>query len=310
MGITMLSAVYDLHRPTVSVVMPTYRRAELIEASIQTILQQTFTDFELIIQDDCSPDSTEAIVHSITDRRVQYGRNNTNLKMPENLNTAIKRTRGKYILVCHDHDLYDIQMIEKMVSILESHQSALYVHCGILQIDQFDQPTGFESVHNYPPLSEGWTWLQFMLKSYSCPVCANTMVQRKAHEQYGLYNTRYGFIADVEMWMRLSTKGDVAYLAEPLIHTRTRESDHEYATLRWDIVQAQLEINEKYFKELNARCGTSNFFRLRRCWQREKHLLIHYLYALKSQNSNAVLEGKKTLRNQGDLISKLVSILG
>ena len=58
--------------------------------------------------------------------------------------------------------------------------------------------------------------------SLHCPVCALTLVRREAHESYGLYDASYGFISDVEMWMRLSMRGDVAYIDKPLIDVRER----------------------------------------------------------------------------------------
>jgi hypothetical protein len=85
-----------------------------------------------------------------------------------------------------------------------------------------------------------------MLNSLHCPVCALTLVRREAHEKYGLYDPAAGFIADVEMWMRLSSHGDVAYVAEPLIAVREREQDH-FATKAWpSLLRATAEIHRQY----------------------------------------------------------------
>jgi hypothetical protein len=85
-----------------------------------------------------------------------------------------------------------------------------------------------------------------MLNSLSCPVCALTLVRREAHEKCGLYDPAAGFIADVEMWMRLSGQGDVAYVAEPLIAVREREQDH-FATKAWSsLLRATAEIHRQY----------------------------------------------------------------
>ena len=103
---------------------------------------------------------------------------------------------------------------------------ALFVHCAV---DVITQSGNYVRSHvgRWPELTPGWPWLKFMLSSFHCPVCALTVVRREAHEQYGLYDPSYGFVADVEMWMRLSRHGDVAYVREPLVQIRERDRRHE-----------------------------------------------------------------------------------
>ena len=95
----------------------------------------------------------------------------------------------------------------------------------IARIDVVRQDGSYVCSHvgDWPELTPGYSWLKVMLNSLHCPVCALTLVRREAHEKCGLYDPAGGFIADVEMWMRLSGQGDVAYVAEPLIAVRERE---------------------------------------------------------------------------------------
>src|SRR5207247_7732787 len=103
-----------------------------------------------------------------------------------------------------------------------------------------------ESKHNnindWPEITTGADWLRFMLQSLNCPVCALTIVRRESHEHYGLYDPSGGFIADVEMWMRLSSHGDVAYVREPLICVREREDQHIESLNgdRWIVTAARI----------------------------------------------------------------------
>lgn len=215
-------------RPLVSIVMPTWRRPSVIGDSVRSLLCQTLTNFELIISDDGdgSDGTAEAVCAAAGgDGRVRYVRNPAPLRMPQNLNAAIILSRGSFIAVCHDHDLYREDFLASMLAVLTKHPRATFVHCGVAIIDQNGQSKGVH-VGAWPPVSEGQAWARRMLATEHCPVCALTVVPRAQHEIHGLYDPAFGFIADVEMWLRLSCAGDVGYVAEPLIRVRERESDH------------------------------------------------------------------------------------
>ncbi|UQA62386.1 glycosyltransferase family 2 protein [Polyangium aurulentum] len=236
-------------RPRVSVVMPTYRRAHLIGGTIRSILGQSFADFELLVRDDGKgDDGTEEAVRAAAagDPRVKYHRNPKNLRMPANLNAGIEDASGELIAVCHDHDLYHPDFLAELVALLDRHPRALFAHTGIELVDQDDQPTGDRHVSAFAELTPGSEWLRTMLASFHCPVCALTLVRREAHERYGLYDPAYGFIADVEMWMRLSEHGDVAYAPKPLVRVRTREDGHEANENPWPIFATVFAIHRRY----------------------------------------------------------------
>jgi len=234
--------------PQVTVVMPTYRRSGQIGESIRSLLNGTFTDFELLVRDDGN--GTDGTSQAVTeaagrDPRVRYHRNREPLRMPGNLNAGIQESRGEMIAVCHDHDLYKANFLARLVEALELHQSALFVHCAIDVVRQ-DGSYVCSHVGEWSGLTPGCSWLKVMLNGLNCPVCALTLVRREAHEKCGLYDPAAGFIADVEMWMRLSGQGDVAYVAEPLIAVREREQDH-FATKAWSsLLRATADIHRQY----------------------------------------------------------------
>lgn len=83
--------------PTVSVVIPTYNRAHLVGRAIQSVLNQTYQDFEIIVVDDGSTDNTEEVVKSFNDPRIRYIRHDQNRGGSAARNTGIKMARGEYI---------------------------------------------------------------------------------------------------------------------------------------------------------------------------------------------------------------------
>lgn len=292
--------------PLVSIVMPTFKRAHLIGESIRSILDQTFTDFELIVRDDCSPDRTKEVVVGFDDPRIRYHRNIRNLGMPANLNEGIYNSVGQFTLVCHDHDLYERTMVEKMVQFLDQHPSAAFVHAGVVFIDQNSRQTGRRSVARYPKLSPGRAWLNHMLSRFDCPVCANSMVRRQAYEEYGLYDPDFGFIADTEMWMRLSLYGDVGYIAKPLIQVREREPDHKYSRINWALIDTVIRIHRLYARRSFS--GLNGYWRhLHLACRADRYLLEHYLACIKRKDNQACEEGRQYLLRSGVLLSRLVA---
>jgi glycosyltransferase involved in cell wall biosynthesis len=250
-NIPQLSPRKSIVGPRVTVVMPTYRRAHQIGESIRSLLEGTFPDFELLVRDDGN--GTDGTSQAVTeaaggDVRVRYHRNREPLRMPGNLNAGIQASRGELIAVCHDHDLYKQNFLARLVQVLDLHRSALFVHCAI---DVIRQDGGYVCSHvgDWSEFMLGHSWLKVMLNSLHCPVCALTIVRREAHEKYGLYNLRYSFISDVEMWMRLSRHGDVAFVAEPLIQVREREPGHAAISNWRTLLRTAVAIHRRYIPQ-------------------------------------------------------------
>ncbi|NTV91818.1 MAG: glycosyltransferase [Chlorobiaceae bacterium] len=123
--------VGSINRPIVTVTIPLYNNVRFIAQTIDSVLAQTFTDFELLIYDDQSTDGSYEIAASYTDRRIRLVRNPINLGPEENWNKAIGEVRGKYVkLVCGDDILYP-DCLEKQVAVFEDPQNAgLSLVCG------------------------------------------------------------------------------------------------------------------------------------------------------------------------------------
>lgn len=234
--------------PKVTVVMPTFNRAHVIGGAIQCILTGEWSDLELVVQDDGDGrDGTpEAVAAAAAgDPRVRYFRNERRLGIPGNLNAAIANSRGDLIAMCHDHDIYKPTFLRRMVEVLERNPSALFVHCAIDCITQEGKYVQTLSA-DWPELTLGMDWLRFMLSTNSCPVCALTLVRRSAHQQHGLYDPRNDFVSDIELWMRLSSKGDVAYIRESLIQVREREANHYATANAQKLVAHTADIHRRY----------------------------------------------------------------
>ena len=233
--------------PKVSVVIPTYNRADNLSTTIAHLLQQTLTNIEIVVADDGSTDHTCQVLEAIADRRVRYVRK-AHLGMPKILIEGVKETRGEYIMFCHDHDIYSKDMLAELASALDRHTTAAYAHCGIVVVD----PEGNNEIERYVrPYPEFMTGREFLtsalLPHLDSHVTALTMVRRATLEQEGI-DPLYEQCADVELWMRLCTIGDVAYVRKPLIRVRQRDSTSQMYFRGLRLASLVLQAKRKYIQ--------------------------------------------------------------
>jgi len=217
-----------LDSPThrVSVVLVTYNRAALLNRTIEGLLHQTFADFELIIADDASPDETRQICEEWArrDGRVKYHRRPVNVKMPENLNLGILSSTGEYVAILHDDDIYRSDLLEKWSASLDEFPNAAFVFNTYPVLDK-DGNVRLVVRMPLPRCSPGSVLLEeiyFKRWRLNSPVWGCAMIRRSALDRVGLFDARYGFWADVAMWMRLAEEFDVCYVDEPLITITSR----------------------------------------------------------------------------------------
>jgi len=216
-----------MRNPLVSVVLVTYNRAQALRQTLDTLVCQTLADFELIICDDASPDSTSAVVaeYSRLDSRLTYHRNPHNLGMPGNLNVGIRLSRGQFIANLHDGDLYDSTLLEKWTTALERYPTAAFVFNQYRMLAP-DGTTKIIWKEALPSIFSGKYLLEelfFRRPLFNSPVWGTVMARRTAYLEGRLFDERFGFVSDVDMWMRLADKYDIAYVPEPLISIPSRE---------------------------------------------------------------------------------------
>lgn len=111
--------------PTVSVVISTYKRANLVPQAIRSVLRQTYTDFEVIVVDDASPDNTREVVESIDDNRVKYIRHEKNKGLSAVRNTGIGAAVGRYIAFLDDDDEWREDKLEKQLEVIEIYDAVV-----------------------------------------------------------------------------------------------------------------------------------------------------------------------------------------
>lgn len=106
--------------PIVSVIITVYKRTQYIKQAIQSVLDQTFTNFEIIVTDDSNNKEIESICNSFQDVRLRYRTNKENIGVALNVKIAIQESKGKYIAILNDDDSWETTFLEKLVLPLEA----------------------------------------------------------------------------------------------------------------------------------------------------------------------------------------------
>lgn len=265
----------------------------MLPKTLDCILLQTFGDFELIISDDCSSDNTEEICRSYAakDRRIRYFRNEKNLGIPGNLNRAIQLATGLYIATLHDGDVYRPDLLERWKSALDIIPSSPFV------FNDYDviHPDGSRRI--YRMCSEqslpGFQIALHYFRTITSCVSAITMARSSAYASAGPFDPAFGFLADVDMWLRLARDAEqVAYVPEPLITIAPREAHHPYRHVHWrhsfwslGIYTKHLWFYQEKYPDLVAPY-VANYHRRRR-----RYLLHDMAYLIKHRQWRRVKEG-------------------
>jgi glycosyltransferase involved in cell wall biosynthesis len=217
----------------VSVVLVTYNRAPLLNETIKSILNQSFSDFELIIADDASNDNTEQICTEWTrrDQRIQYHRRDTNVGMPNNLTLGIDASKGAFVAVVHDDDVYSPTLLDKWSYCLAKYPQAAFVFNAYNDLD-INGKVSRTYCEDLLECENGAAILErlfFHRWRFDSPVFGTVMIRKSALDRVGVFDKRFGFYSDVDMWMRLAENYDVCYIKEALIGITSRElSPHQF----------------------------------------------------------------------------------
>lgn len=125
--------------PKVTVCIPTYNRADFLKYSLESVLRQTYTDFEVIICDDGSSDNTSEMINQYQDSRIRYLRHPQNIGRSRNMRSGFEASTGDYFIKFDDDDGLTPTFLEKTVNILEYHPAIDFVCTSHWIIDRYNQ---------------------------------------------------------------------------------------------------------------------------------------------------------------------------
>jgi glycosyltransferase involved in cell wall biosynthesis len=204
--------------PLVSVLMPAYNAEKYIGEAIESILNQTFKDFEFIIVNDGSKDNTLKIIEKYKNRdsRIILINNSVNLKISKSLNTGINLSKGKYIARMDADDYSYPHRLERQFKFMENNPSIGVLGGAMEIINENGKSIGKRT---YASKDKEIRRKMFRYSPFSHPLI---MIRKSVLDLAGLYNSRYDSAEDYELYFRLGVYTKFANLSDVLLRYRER----------------------------------------------------------------------------------------
>lgn len=204
--------------PSVTVLLPVFNGAAHLRQSIDSVLNQTFGDLELLVVDDGSEDETPSIVAGYGDPRLRSLRNDRNRGLTWTLNRGIREARGFYIARQDADDVSHPGRLSAQVRYLDAHPETVVLGCSYRRIDESGAPQGLRPAPTDP------TSIRWRLLFLSAFAHSSVLIRREILTQTGGYDEAFRYAQDYELWSRIARDHDVAALPEPLIDYRRTAS--------------------------------------------------------------------------------------
>ncbi len=238
--------------PAVSVIIPTYNAAEYLSKAIESVLAQTFKDYELIVVDDGSTDDTEEVVRRFGDRVKYLRQENRGPGAAKNL--GIKNSRGSLIATLDADDRWFPHKLAVQFAYMKEHSEAALVYGNCSTFDEQGILTeAYDGIHR--KVFSGDVFDKLILKNFIASI--TIMVRKSCLARVGLFPENFMISEDWHLWLRIAKEYPIGYIDEPLAMYRWQKK-----SLTWDYAKSYpyrlkvldeiSELYRDYFKSSKA----------------------------------------------------------
>lgn len=210
--------------PRVSVIIPAYNHEKFVAQAIDSVLQQDFQDFEILITDDGSQDRTAEIIRGYTDPRILFFPFEENQGACAVANHALERVRGEYVAILSSDDVFMPEKLGIQVAFLDSRPDLGAVFTEPLFIDEnghpFEDPSHpYTDLFNQPNRSR-FEWLNHFFYKENCLCHPTILIRSECYRTIGTLNPCFAQLPDFEFWVRLCQHYEIHILPEKLLQFR------------------------------------------------------------------------------------------
>lgn len=238
----------------VSVVIPTYNRAHIIQDSLDSAYAQSYRPLEVVVVDDGSNDDTEAIVKTWINEHLNDVQFSVVYLHQENQggnparNNGIRHARGQYVAFLDSDDLWHAEKVRKQIRVFESDPEIGGVYCGVQHVDLASGRIIEPSNRSYPT---GRLFEQVLVKDITAPTSAY-IIKKQVFEMAGYFDDELQARQDWDMWIRLASKFKIGCVPEVLVDFREHSGVRTHSNPSKEI-NAYQRIRKKY-ADSYARC--------------------------------------------------------
>ncbi len=240
--------------PLVSIIVPVFNGEQYLRESLDSIINQAYTEIEILVMDDASTDGTADIIASYANKVICH-RQNQNRGQFENVNDGIAIARGEYIAVYHADDVYHSDIVAREVEFLQQYPEVGAVFCQAIFIDaqgiefgRLEIPPEVRSGH---PLAFPVVFNALLEHKNHLLWCPGAMVRASAYRDVGTYRGKeFQIASDLEMWVRINRKYPIGILEDYLFRYRYGHSNlsQQYFHLRTE-PERHFQIMDLYLED-------------------------------------------------------------
>lgn len=234
-----------MEKTKVSVIMPTYNRADIMMRAVSSVLNQTYTNLELIIVDDSSQDNTEQIIQALEDKRIIYIKNSRNRGGNYSRNRGVEIANGEYIAFQDSDDYWEKRKLEiQMARILRAEPQVGMICCGFFR--HWGVETGeieyFPSGDVQTCIEKGETLKRLLIGNFITTPCM--LLRKSAIKAIGGFDESLPRLQDWEFAIRTAEKYEIEFVEEALLEQYI--SDNSISTDELKYVDASCRILRKH----------------------------------------------------------------
>ncbi len=237
--------------PRVSIIMASYNHEKFVQEAIQSVLDQSFQDFELIIIDDASTDNTVNVIKKFNDARIDLTVLEQNQGQFVATNLGLEKASGEYIGILNSDDAFYPQKLHKQITYLDNNLNIGAVFSFVEMINEKSRPMIALNDHYFNKNNRTrHEWLNYFFFYGNCLCHPSVLIRAKCHQELGYYDPRFANCADLQFWIRLTAKYNIHIIQEKLTKFRMLDkngnmSGNSHASqkrTRWEDYQAKLQF--------------------------------------------------------------------
>jgi len=235
--------------------IPVFNRQDYIGPAIESVLSQTYTNFELIVHDDASTDRSFSVILQYHDPRLRIIHTNKNHGMLGGWNYLLKKARGEYVKQMGSDDLLRPDCIAKEVKALQDNPGFALVTCQRVVISESGKQVNTFQFSDHTEIVSGLShahWILTDLRENKIGEPCATMFRRSVIAHAGMFDPQFSQFADFEYWIRILQFGDLLYLHDPLCSFRMHPGSNTTKAIRdGRFISEIYRLISKYYKDPN-----------------------------------------------------------
>ena len=256
--------------PKVSVIIPSYNHARFLEQRIESVLNQTFQDFEIIFLDDNSTDNSREVFAKYANHpKITYAIfNEINSGSPfKQWNKGFSLTTGEYIWIAESDDYASPKFLQTLVNVLDQRESVGLVYCQSSLVDENNNVI-LSTYHQWTDSIDTARWKadyfndgisecrNFLICKNIIPNASAVLIRKSIYQKIDKYNDRFKVAGDWLTWTQILLKSDIVFISEPLNYFRTHENNVSRGKSRLSLIVKEALIIIKY---IQLYAGSDNY---------------------------------------------------